>query len=615
MSRFILDCETNGLLDTMDVIHSLCMKDLDTGVTISACDRHYTSDSADVVTTFGIEEALRVAMEAGELIGHNLLKFDIPALQIVYPWFKPKGKITDTLILSRLIWSDMKEADFAFRKKVRGKNFPGHMIGRHSLESWGLRLQFPKDDYKALAKEAGVHPWAEWWPTMQTYCERDVEVTGKLYELIQSKNYSEEAIELEHDFADIIFQQEQVGFPFDVKKAEALYQKLATRRDQIGEELQEVFPPLEVRTPFTPKANNSKFNYQKGVPTFKTKTVVFNPGSRDHIAARLKLNYGWEPKAFTAEGKAQVDEQILSKLPYPEAPILTESLLLTKRIGQLAEGRQAWLKLEKAGRIYGQVVTNGTPTARCTHSRPNITQVPASGSLYGEDCRSLFHAPTGYKLVGADASGLELRCLAHYMARYDGGAYAKEILEGDVHSVNQHAAGLPTRDNAKTFIYAFLYGAGDAKIGEIIKAGAKEGKRIKEEFLRKTPALKALKRDVQAAYKTKKGLLVGIDGRVLHCRSSHSALNTLLQASGALLVKKATVLLYQDLSTQGYKFGTDWSLVAHIHDEVQMLVKEGLEDHVGQCAVRAFQRAGEHFNWRCPTDGEFKVGNNWAETH
>ena len=288
--------------------------------------------------------------------------------------------------------------------------------------------------------------------------------------------------------------------------------------------------------------------------------------------------------------------------------------MLDKRLGQLAVGKNAWLKMLKGGRIHGQVNTNGAATGRCTHNRPNIAQTPSVGAPFGTDCRALFHAPTGYDLVGADLSGLELRCLAHFMAKYDDAAYVDVVLNGDIHSVNQKAAGLPTRNSAKTFIYGFLYGAGPAKIGAIVGGSEKEGRKLINKFMKATPALKQL-RDAVGAAVTKNKNLVGLDGRTLPVRSPHAALNTLLQGAGALLAKQATVILYKNLTAKGYKWGEDYAQVAHVHDEVQLIARKEIADDVGKEAVKSFQLAGEYFKFRCPITGEYKVGSNWADTH
>ena len=513
-------------------------------------------------------------------------------------------KIHDTLLLSRLVWSDLKNNDFKFVKKRT--DFPMKLIGSHSLKAWGLRLSNHKAEYTG-----GFELWSD---EMQKYCEQDTYANLTLYNKIMSKVPSHESIGLEHEFAGVIRAMENHGFHFDETKAMALLAKLQKRKAELEEQLQKAFQPWEIKEPFIPKVNNKKRGYQKGVMTYKVKEVVFNPASRDHIANRLQVIHGWKPKEFTASGKPKVDEEVLQGLDFPEAKLLVEYLLLNKRLGQLATGQNAWLKLVRNGKMHGQVNTNGCATHRCTHSRPNMSQVPSVSAEFGTECRELFYAPKGFKLVGADLSGLELRCLAHYMAKFDDGAYAKEVVDGDIHTTNQKAAGLPTRNNAKTFIYGFLYGAGPAKIGAIVGGSDAHGKKLIDKFLKATPALKKLREAVLAAYK-KNGHLKGIDGRILPVRSEHAALNTLLQSAGAVLCKRATVNLYDNLASQGYVFGKDYAFVAHIHDEIQIQAKEELADIIGQAAVTAFQQAGEYYDFRCPITGEYKVGQNWAETH
>ena len=513
-------------------------------------------------------------------------------------------KIHDTLLLSRLVWSDLKNNDFKFVKKHT--DFPMKLIGSHSLKAWGLRLSNHKAEYTG-----GFDNWSD---EMQKYCEQDTYANLTLYNKIMSKVPSLESIELEHEFARIIRAMEDHGFHFDETKAMALLAKLQKRKAELEGKLQKAFQPWEIKEPFIPKVNNKKRGYQKGVMTYKVKEVVFNPASRDHIANRLTVIHGWKPTEFTSSGKPKVDEEVLKGLKYPQAELLVEYLLLNKRLGQLATGQNAWLKLVRNGKMHGQVNTNGCATHRCTHSRPNMSQVPSVSAEFGTECRELFYAPKGFKLVGADLSGLELRCLAHYMAKFDDGAYAKEVVDGDIHTTNQKAAGLPTRNNAKTFIYGFLYGAGPAKIGAIVGGSDAQGKKLINKFLKATPALKKLREAVAAAVK-KNGHLKGIDGRILPVRSEHAALNTLLQSAGAVLCKRATVNLYENLATQGYVFGKDYAFVAHIHDEIQIQAKEELADIIGQAAVTAFQQAGEYYDFRCPITGEYKVGQNWAETH
>lgn len=584
MSSYIFDLETDGLLDDVTKIHCMVIKDIDTGQSLG-----YTGRG---IWTEGIPKLEKADM----IIGHNIIKYDIPVLKKLGT-FNPKGEVFDTLVCTRLIWADIKQADFT------RTDFPRKLIGSHSLAAWGHRLGNYKGDY-----DGG---WEEYSDEMLEYCFQDVEVTNTLYEKIAIKNYSRQALELEHEVAEIIHEQEVAGFAFDTESAAKLYAKLSARKLELETELKETFPDWEVRTPFTPKVNNKKLGYEKGVPTYKVKTVQFNPGSRDHVADRLKTLRGWKPTDFTNDGKPKVDEMTLSKLPYPEAKILVEYYTLIKRLGQLGDGSQAWLKVERGGRIHGSCNTNGAVTGRATHAYPNVAQVPSCGAPYGRECRELFTVPKGMKLVGVDVSGLELRCLAHYMARYDGGAYGEVVVNGDIHTANQEAAGLAERSQAKTFIYGFLYGAGVGKLGEIVGKGAKEGTVLKQRFLAKLPALATLIERVQKA--AERGYIVGLDGRHLKVRSPHSALNVLLQSAGALICKQWMVEFNYALIEQGLK--ESCQQVAWVHDEIQLETREDMADEIGKLAVECIKRAGDAFSIRCPLDGEYNIGDNWAETH
>ena len=671
---FVFDCETNGLLDTLSRVHCLVLKCVETGEVQDFSDDKYGPGS--------IEQGVRLLMTAKRIIGHNIIKFDIPAIRKVYPWFDATGiEIEDTLVESRLIWAELADRDM--REAKRGR-FPGRHIGSHALEAWGYRLGEMKGEYgrdENGKQLAGI--WDHWSEEMHTYCIQDVVVTFVLWERIQKKAYSERALYIEHRFAEILAMQERHGFAFDVEGAQRLYAELVQTRLQIKQQLLETFPPKEVTETIIPKVNNKTRGYVKGVPFTKRKLVDFNPSSRQMIADRL-IEKGWKPIEFTPSGQPKIDESILSKLDYPEAKALARHFLVEKRIGQLAEGDQAWLRLERKGRIHGSVNTNGAVTGRCTHSNPNVAQVPKvkagkvdgkKAILMGEDggwgweCRNLFGASKGKALVGADLAGVELRCLAHYMSRYDEGAYGRAVVDGrepdgtDVHSLNAKALGLDPRgsyvvfgkvmggrDIAKTFIYAFLYGAGDEKLGSIVGVSDEEVERfpetqrsrwskavqmmekqgraydpttvativkgglLKARFLKQTPALARLREDVAAKAKAT-GQLRALDGRILTVRHQHAALNTLLQNAGALVAKLATIVAYDNLSSRGYIFGRDWALVAHIHDELQVETKEDIADEVGKIIVQSMQEAGTQLGFRVPIDGEYKLGKTWADTH
>jgi DNA polymerase-1 len=586
--RLVFDLEANGLYWEASLIHCLVAKDLDTG------DLHKFGPDK-------VEQGLRLLMEADNVIGHNVIGYDIPVITKLYPWFSiPRERVIDTLILSRLIFTDLSDRDHQSRAEMEGK-----LIGSHSLKAWGMRLGVLKTDYTG-----GFETFTE---EMLAYNVQDVVVTERLYDMLSKHEaLSERASVLEHQVAHIVAQQERHGFMFDIKLAEELTARLQIRRGELEQKLQDTFQPWEeIVGEFIPKVNNKSRGYVKGVPILKTKTVVFNPGSRHHIANRLKAFHNWQPKEFTPDGRPKVDEAVLSKLPYEEAKLLTEYLMVQKRLGMLAEGDNAWLKMVKGDRIHGEVITNGAVTGRATHRNPNIAQVPAVGAPYGRECRSLFRSPRNRVLVGIDVSGLELRMLAHFMAYYDGGRYGEQVVDGDVHTANQEAAGLDTRNQAKTFIYAFLYGAGPEKIGSIVGKGAKHGKVLKERFLQRTPALAKLIADVQRA--AGRGFLVGLDGRRLHIRSSHAALNTLLQSGGGLVCKQWMVEVDQMLTL--LQAHDKVRQVAWVHDECQFECDPDFAEEFGKKAVECIAKAGEFFDIRIPLTGEYKIGRNWAETH
>lgn len=575
--KYCFDIESNGLLKETTKIHCIVSKDIDTGE----------------VYTESVPKALERLENAELIIGHNIIKFDIPVLRKLHG-FKTKANIFDTLIATRLIYPDIAGSDFA------KQNFPRDCIGRHSLKAWGYRIGNYKGEY-----EGGFNKFTK---AMLEYCIQDVEVTAQLWLRIQQAGYSRQAMELEHKVVTAIHEQEQHGFSFNVKKAQELSAILNARLFELNEELQSVFPPKLVRTAFTPKANNKTKGYVKGVPTFKEKIVPFNPASRQHIAERLTDLHKWEPTEFTADGKPKLDDAILSSLPYDEAKPLAEHFLLEKRIAQVANGKQAWLKCEVDGRIHGNCNTNSTVTGRASHTNPNLAQVPSVSVPYGRECRSLFTVLPGNKLVGIDVSGLEVRMLAHYMAKYDDGKYADVVLNGDIHTETQKLAGLNNRDLAKRFYYCFLYGGGVKKIAQVTGKSVHEASKVKKRFLNNLPALNTLIENVQLA--AARGYLIGLDKRNVKVRSPHAALNTLLQSGGAIVCKQW--LIEFDKAVAKYP---DVQQVVWVHDEIQVECPASLADTIGQVAVDAIERTGKHFNLRLPLTGEYNIGDNWSETH
>ena len=547
--RVILDIETNS---THNKIWMCVTREIGGDVTVwkEASELQKYLDSCDLI------------------IMHNGICFDAPVLRKSWNITMKQSQMCDTLVLSRLLSPSLE--------------------GGHSLAAWGGRLGFPKGDF---------NDWdAGYSAEMEAYCIQDTLVTEKLYlhlttELTRNK-FEERSIKLEHNVQAVIAKQEESGFKLNERDAIILLSTLQNKLVVLETELQNIFPTKTIL----------RVSEKTGKP-LKPIIEPFNPGSRKQIGERLQEK-GWKPDKYTETGQPIVDEGTLEGLDFPEAKAIAEYLLLQKRIAQI----QSWLKVvQPDGRVRGKVITNGAVTGRMTHHSPNMAQVPSCGSPYGEDCRDLWIVEKGYKLVGIDASGLELRMLAHYM---EDDAYIYEVTQGDIHTANQKAAGLETRAQAKTFIYAFLYGAGAAKIGKVVGAGAREGQKLIDSFLENTPKLRALREKVARISKSS-GSLPGLDGRRLYIRSDHAALNTLLQGAGAIVMKQALVILDERLS----KLGVDYKFVANVHDEWQIEVEEAYADMVGKLGVQAIEQAGRVLKMRCPLTGAYKVGNSWKETH
>ena len=496
---------------------------------------------------------------------HNGIGFDVPVVERLWDFTFHRALVTDTLILSRL--ADPSRS------------------GGHSLRNWGNILGFAKGDHD---------DWSRLTTEMIDYCIRDVELTEAVYKrlMVELDGFSQDSIDLEHEVQWVIQEQERNGWLLDQRLCHILCAKFKERMNEIESNLQALFPPI-VEERYSEKTGKR----------LKDKVHVFNVGSRQQVAERLTAK-GAVWKELTATGKPVVDEKTLKENHHvPESAQVLEYLLLQKRYAQV----NSWIEhVQEDGRVHGRVITNGAVTGRMTHQSPNMAQVPSVNSEYGEDCRNCWIVPEGRRLVGVDASGLELRMLAHYMGDEE---FTNVLLRDDIHTRNQTAAGLATRPQAKTFIYAFLYGAGDAKIGSIVGGTAKDGSDLRARFLRNTPALEGLRERVGQA--SRKGYLIGLDGRRLWIRSEHSALNTLLQAAGAIIMKKALVLL-DDYATQ-HKI--DYRFVGNVHDEIQSEVVTEQAEKFGWLAVECIKAAGLSFELRCPLDGEYKVGSTWTETH
>jgi len=578
--NLVFDVETDGLDPTE--IFCIVTYDVDTGITQTFAPSE-------------LDEAYRLLLNCDKLIGHNIGNYDIPVVKKLAGVDLSEKRIIDTLILSRLF------------NPTRAEN--------HSLKSWGYRLNFPKTEFDEFDS---------YTPEMLEYCKNDVLLNYKVYEALrkESRGFSIDSINLEHKVSKLLREQEDTGFLFDQRAGMLLLAELNEKVEAIVTEVHKVFRPKRIETKVYPKRTKSgaygklgetmegkqvrltederKRMLSSGYITL-VKVIDFNLGSRKQIGEYLQ-EFGWKPKDFTPTGQPIIDEPTLKKIKgIPAALLIAEYLMLQKRVSQI----NSWFKeLAEDGRVHGYVNHNGTITGRMTHRNPNMAQIPSSNAPYGKECRACWIVPAKHKLVGIDASGLELRMLAHYLEDED---FTNEILHGDIHTSNQKNAGLESRNQAKTFIYALIYGAGDGKLGSVVGGSNKEGRRLRDTFLNNLPTFKSLIKRVERA--AAKGYIKGLDGRKIIIRSAHSALNALLQGAGAIAMKQALVIFSESIKPYNAK------IVGNIHDEWQVEVPEEHANTVGKLGVEAIIAAGLHFEMRCPLDGEYSIGDNWSETH
>lgn len=617
--RLLFDVETDGLLENVSKVHCIVAADLDT-------NQEYVYGPGEVA------QGIELLQSASLLAGHNIASYDFPALAKLRLMQRPKflGFI-DTIAWSRASHPTLKDEDFV--RCSRDPRFPKQMIGRHSIEAWAWRL--------GEERKVQHEDWTQFSNEMLERCRSDVRLNVRLFRHLEKLGaLSLEVAAWESEFAWVIARQERHGVRFDEAAAIDLYTTLRRERDKLSEALKRQFGWWWAPNGVTvPKRDNKKRGIAAGAPYTKLKKVEFNPGSRDHIA-RVLMKMGWRPRKFTTGGKPQVDEAALAEIAIPEAKQLIDFLLLEKRIGQIATGDKAWLKLAKNGRIHGRVETTGARTSRCAHYNPNVAQTPRVGSEYGYECRSCFIADDGHDLVGADASGLELRMLAHFMQRYDGGEFGRQVHEGDPHTYLLEVSGAhcdehrdaQTRDRLacnlgpkgknlcrarqKITTYAFLYGAGNSKLGSIMGRPPSYGERIRRGMKRRVGS-RELDRQLEKAYA--RGYVRLLDGRHAPTLSRHDTLNTLLQGCGAVLMKYALVIADQELQRRGYRpieeGGLDYEWVLNVHDEAQATSRPEIAREVGEVFVWAIQEAGRKLGVRVPLAGEWKVGKTWANTH
>lgn len=582
--RLAFDIETDGLLRQITTIHCIAAQDLDT-------NEKYFWDNGD------IKQGLAFLLTADELWGHNIIGYDFEAIREIYPDWSYLGTSYDTLILSRLFFTDILDRDF----RTRPANMPANLYGRHSLEAWGHRLNVHKSEFgKSLDGD-----WSVYTPEMGLYCQQDVTVSCAVARMFEPKlALYQDCINTEHRIANIMAWQEKMGFPFDVDKAHRLESKLRTELDALSDEMRETFLFVDGGL-FTPRRKNSTQGYHEGAAMCKLKQ--FSPTSRDHIAWAFETFRGWTAKERTASGRAKIDDAVLRDIGTDEALKFARILELQKHLGQLSDGKNAWLKLERKGRIHHSCVL-ATNTGRMVHLRPNAAQIPSA-----HEYRELFYPGKDRVQVGADASGLELRCLGSYLSRFDNSRFAKSVVDGDIHSELAAIYGTD-RKTGKGVTYCLIYGGGDMKLG--LTAGASKskavakGKEIRARIMKDLDGFKELSDAIQK--RAESDVLKGLDGRPIRLQGKkHAALNYLLQSAGAVICKLWCIRINELLQ----EAGIDYYPMAFVHDEVQLSVRADQAQMAADITTYAMKDVEHQLQFKCQLDSEYQIGNSWADCH
>lgn len=504
------------------------------------------------------------------LVGHNIYGYDLPVLSRLLGVQHPRC-VVDTLVVSRLMFPDRND----------------HLLGGNSLDNWGKFLKYPKLSYTG--------GWDQYSDDMGKYCLNDVLLGEIIYKYqLPFILTNKQLVKFEHNITNILSKQIENGFGYNSEGGELLYRTLLLEKLDIEDNMRSTFPDKVLERVST-----------KTGKKLKNKIEVFNPGSRLQIASRLHDKYGWVAPE-TEKGNPKVDEEVLSDLKFEEATILIKYFDITKLISQL-EDWNLRASISRDGRIHGGINAQGAATGRCTHNQPNIAQVSGDNRV-----RSLWYpAKSGYVQVGADLKGLELRMLAHYMSKYDSGSYANILVDGDIHIHNQKAAGLLSRDLAKSFIYAYLYGASNPKLGKVLNCTVTNADKLRKRFQKEIPALGKVQDEVRFQFLKDKTVVLP-DGRSIPVRKEYSALNTLLQGAGAVVSKLWMVKANDNL----YKlYGDSVFQMAYIHDELQYAVPKDLADSVGNILKLSAIEAGKELQLNIQIDADYTVGNSWSETH
>lgn len=623
------DLEADGLLDKATRVWCGVFKEL--GNPIPVC--------------FGpteIDKMLKYMDTIDVLIMHNGIGYDWPLLRKLYD-YEFKGKKVDTLIMSRVLKP----------KRLIPFNCPVKNIGPHSVEAWGYRVGRGKPEHE---------DWSVYSPEMLHRCKEDVFIQELIYEELLKEQKSsggkwKQAFLMSFELFECLQKQEEYGWKVDKEHIEKCIVQLTRWIDRIDRVITPSLPNIleieeskvkgevnYIKRPFLKSGNYSEAvcNWLDScnLPVDNAPVmgvfsrVSFRPvnlNSGDETKNYL-LSLGWEPKEWNENDEGVRTSPKLSK----DDPFVGLTSKVGKLVAKRVQCRQRRSILEgllglirKDGRIPS-VINSLAETGRATHR--NIVNIPAAKSFYGKQMRKCFSSADGKVLVGTDSDQNQIRQLA---ARMKDDEYTNIILNGrkedgtDQHSVNMRAAGLKSRDDAKTFFYGFLFGSGDAKTGKIVKGTAEDGRRLKKQFLEGLPALGSLIEGLVSEWrKTAKkrfnpkfnrmeyfnGYIIGLDGRPIYVMSEHALLVYLLQSDEAIMMSMAYIKANRDLAVK-YQYGKQYGFVGWYHDEFTIECDADIAEDVKKISEDAIKWAGEYYKIPCPHKGDGKIGKNWYEIH
>lgn len=598
MRVLVADIEADGFLDQVTTIHQVSIAEK-IGGTWQV--ESYNAQRSPAWKTL----ALKHMSQADMLVMHNGITYDYPVMEKVWG-STPNVELMDTLVLSRLGNPERP--------------------GGHSLEAWGETLGVFKVKHE---------DWERWSPAMEQRCNQDALINAMVWDRLQDMLQAMPvAVDIEMKTAKAIFRMTRVGIHFDQRQAQHVLGELMDKAEAAKAEVAAMMPWV-----YDPKGeprslkvvNRRHWGHgilEPGVLYQEVTHRKLQVSSRQDVVRYLKMTYGWNPTQKTKTGQAQVNDEVLRGLPWPEAQVLADYFKTWKTIGYLNGERKnngsggGWLHhVTPQGKLHAGFIPLTAVTGRPSCVAPNLQQVPSDPEI-----RALFKPRPGWKMVGVDADGQELRCLGHYLHRYDQGDYGREVVEGDIHTRVQNLIGFHTRKGTKPVEYGLIYGAGDEKLGLIslkdaMDAGAemkvplkKRGKQIRKAIMNGLRGFEQLMKDVRARA-AQRGRLRGLDGRTLWVRSPHSALNLVLQSAGIIHMKMTIAMMEEYLKDVGLEIGDDYELILWVHDELQFECKPEYAELLGKTAAQCVESAAVRLGFRVPMSGTYSIGDNWSETH